>query len=228
MKGLFGFVKSVNDSKRPALDQQEHALQVFLRARRYDEDYTQEYVRAGFFVQLTTASFNYYMELLNTARQLAYDHSTRWEGGPARAMLEFHSKKLLEIRMFALTRKMLVLRTYTYLRDASKQGFYDNRMSEALWKQVTLTTGDPTDSGGDQRETPALQDRNGEPKQCSQCKNKRLHQLLRVKHLRSACPFKDVTPREAKNQARKALNLFDEDTDREGGIQEAIRRVQEA
>ena len=142
-------------------------------------------------------------------------------------MLEFHSKKLLEIRMFALTRKMLILRTYTYLRDASKQGFYDNRMHEALWKQVTQISGDPTDSGTE-REPSNPKDPSGEPKMCSLCKNKRLHQLLRVKHVRSSCPFRDTPPKEAKNHARKALNLYDGETDMEGGIQEAVRRVLES
>lgn len=206
------------------MDQQEHALQVFLRSRRYAEEYTQEYVRTGFLTQLTTSTFGYYSELLNTARQLAYDHTSTWEHGPAKAMLEFHAKKLLEIRMFALTRKMLILRTYTYMRDAAKQGFYDNRMNEALWKHALLT-GDPTEGGGDQRESPSAGEKNAEAKLCSQCKNKRLHQLMRVKHQRSACPFKDNTPKDAKSRARKAINIFDEDTDLEGGIQEAIRRA---
>lgn len=224
VKSLFSFAKSVSDARRPATDQQEHALQVFLRTRRYDEEYTRDYVRTGFLVQLTTASFGFYSELLNTARQLAYDHNAKWEQGPAKAMLDFHAKKLLEIRMFALTRKMLVLRTYTYLRDASKQGFYDNRMNEALWRHALLAS-DPTDSGGDQKESPAAPEKANDPKQCSQCKSKRLHQLLRVKHQRSSCPFKDSTPREAKTLARRALNILDEEGDMEGGIQKAIKRA---
>ena len=108
--------------------------------------------------------------------------------------------------------------------DASRQGFYDNRMNEALWRHALLAS-DPTDSGGDQKESPAVPERANDPKQCSQCKSKRLHQLLRVKHQRSSCPFKDNTPREAKNLARRALNILDEEGDREGGIQEAIKRA---
>ena len=168
VKTLFSFVKSVSGSKRPAADQQEHALQVFLRARRYSEEYILEYVRTGFLKHITMASFGFYSEMLNTARQLAYDHAVKRESGPAKAMLEFHSKKLLEIRMYALTRKMLILRRSTYLRDASRQGFYDNRMNEALWKQV-LVTGDIADNSGDQGEASENRGKDTESKNCSQC-----------------------------------------------------------
>lgn len=224
-KTLLGFVKSVADARRPAWEQQEHALQVFLRARRYDEEYIQEYVRSGPLAMLTNSSFGYYMEMLNTARQLVYDHPGNWGGGPAKALLEFHSKKLLEIRMFSLSRKMLILKTYTYLRDAAKQGFYDNRMNEALWRQILL--GEHGENRGEQtgNDGTPTKESTAEPKLCSQCKNKRLHLLLHVRHQRSVCPFRDQTPREAKSLARRAVTLVDEDPELEGGIQEAVKRV---
>jgi hypothetical protein len=55
------------------------------------------------------------MNLLSMVHQLAYDHQAYWEKGPAKAMVDFHTKWLLQIRQNALTRKALILQTYMYL-----------------------------------------------------------------------------------------------------------------
>jgi hypothetical protein len=85
----------------------------------YDDKAINEYVQNGFLPRLTGAIFRYYMGLLSMVRQLAYDHPAFWERGPAQAMLKFHSKRLLQIRQNALTRKALILQTYMYLQDVT-------------------------------------------------------------------------------------------------------------
>jgi hypothetical protein len=62
-------------------------------------------------------AFKNFFDLADAIHQLAYGHP-QWEGGSARAMLAFHSEKLMEIRQFAVSRKQLILQVYTYLRDS--------------------------------------------------------------------------------------------------------------
>jgi hypothetical protein len=129
IKSLFKFVKCVSKSFEPAFKQQENALQVFMLPRNYDDYAIDDYTQNGFLPRLTGASFWYYSSLLSNVRQLAYDHPAFWERGPAQAMLEFHSEQLLQIRQNSLTRKALILQTYTYLRDANAKGFYHKSMT---------------------------------------------------------------------------------------------------
>jgi hypothetical protein len=76
--------------------------------------------------------------MLSIIRQLAFDHPDFWDQKPAKAMLDFHSDKLLQIRQTSLTRKALILQMYTYLRDASSKGFYHKSMTESLWDHLLL------------------------------------------------------------------------------------------
>jgi hypothetical protein len=56
-------------------------------------------------------------------------------------MLDYHSIRLLQVRQHALSRKMLILETYVYLRDASAKSFYHESMTEQLWELMAdLTT----------------------------------------------------------------------------------------
>jgi hypothetical protein len=100
------------------------------------------------------------MNLLSMVRQLAYDHPAFWEKGPAKAMLDFHSERLLQVQQNALTRKALILQTYTYLRDANAKSFYHESMTESLWDRLAALTVNPGGGGGSSvtqgAETPAV------------------------------------------------------------------------
>ena len=94
---LFKFVKAVDKAKKPAFEQQENALQIFLMARRYDNDTIQEYIQYKPLQCFVEISFCNYGSLLSSIGQLAYNHPNPWETGTAKAMLDYHSKKLLKI-----------------------------------------------------------------------------------------------------------------------------------
>jgi hypothetical protein len=113
---MFKFVKAVGKAEGPGFEQQENAIQLFMLARHYDTSDVEDYCQNGFLPQLTRASFRYYYALLSHIWQLAYDHPNLWYKGPVKAMLDYHSDKLLQIRQHALTPKALILNTYAYLR----------------------------------------------------------------------------------------------------------------
>jgi hypothetical protein len=224
MEGLFKFVKCVSKSERPAFEQQENALQVFMLPRHYDEDTTNEYTQNGFLPRLTGASFRYYINLLSMVRQLAYDHPAFWERGPAKAMLDFHSEKLLQIRQNALTRKALVLQTYTYLRDANAKSFYHESMTESLWDRLaTLVnpgagedsgsragggTGTGGSVGGGSSGVVAV----AKPPRCSHCRSIKLHELKQVRPAKLCCPLKDLSSKKARDIAKKAIEAWGRDS----------------
>jgi hypothetical protein len=226
MESLFKFVKYVGKSERPAFEQQENALQVFMLPRNYDEDTTNEYTQNGFLPRLTRASFRYYMNLLSMVRQLAYDHPAFWEKGPAKAMLDFHSERLLQVRQNALTRKALILQTYTYLRDANAKSFYHESMTESLWDRLATLTVNPGGGGGSSvgqgTETPAIVGGGAaavtaKPR-CSHCRSAKLHELMRVRPAKLCCPVKDLSSKKAREVAKGAIEAWGRDPSIEGGF----------
>jgi hypothetical protein len=224
MEGLFKFVKYVGKSERPAFEQQENALQVFMLPRNYDEETTNEYTQNGFLPRLTGASFRYYINLLSMIRQLAYDHPAFWDKGPAKAMLDFHSDRLLQIRQNALTRKALVLQTYTYLRDANAKSFYHESMTESLWDRLATLTVNPgggEGGGGQGTGTPGAGGGGGgggaKPR-CSHCRSIRLHELMRVRPAKLCCPVKELSSKKAREVAKEAIESWNRDPTVEGGF----------
>jgi len=211
---LFRFVKSVAKSEESAFEQQENALQAFMLPRRYDEEVIDEFVQNGFLPRLTAASFRFYSNLLSTVRQLAYDHSAFWDKGPAKAMLDFHSGRLLTIRQNALTRKALILQTYTYLRDANSKSFYHESMTESLWDRlsdissVTGGGGSNRNNGSDDKGTGDGGGDGGGNKttKCSHCRSSKLHELMGVRPSRQLCPLKDMTPKKARDVTKHAID----------------------
>ena len=101
---LLEFVRKLRKSKKAAFTQEESLIQHYLYQRHYSSVFIREYVRSGLLGTITARSFKSFFDLSDAIRQLAYDHP-QWEGGPAKAMLAFHSERLLEIRQFAVSRK---------------------------------------------------------------------------------------------------------------------------
>jgi hypothetical protein len=141
-------------------------------------------------------SFKSFFDLADAIRQLAFDYG-QWEGGPAKAMLSFHSEKLMEIRQeFAVSKKQLILQIYTYLRDAQAKDFYHESMAGAIWERIgSLQMASPSQTG-----TGA----GGESK-CSWFSSKDLHKLFNVVGQRSLCPLKTLTDKSKAKEAAKSI-----------------------
>jgi hypothetical protein len=231
MESLFSFVKSVGKAEKPAFEQQENAIQVFMLQRHYDDAAITEYSQNEFLPRVTQASFCYYASMLSIIRQLAFDHPDFWDQGPAKAMLDFHSDKHLQIRQNSLTQKALILQTYTYLRDASSKGFYHESMTESLWDRLSLLSSvkgnekvgrgaggsggsggrgsvGTTNSGGNGGGTP----------RCSHCRSPKLHELAKVRPSKQVCPVKDFAAKKAKAIAKSAVEKWETEP-ADGGFQ---------
>jgi hypothetical protein len=190
---LFQFAKKLDKSKKPAFKQQGNLAQHYLFQRHYSESYVNDYLRNGLLPRLVQNTFVNFAKLANDMRQLAHGHPS-WESGPASAMLDHHSSKLMELRRFSITRKQLILQVYVYLRDAQSKDFYHEFMAEALWTRMG-TLSSPQKGKGPGTE--------GVTTKCGQCGTKALHQLLDKPGQKNFCPFKEFESQAKAKEAAK-------------------------
>jgi hypothetical protein len=134
---LFKLIEAVDDSSVPAFDQQDCKIRSFMYRRHYDTNQITNYLEHGLLPTITRCTYEYFLGLLNKIRQLFYTHHHLWEGGPAKAMLDFHSKGLAKARSFSSDYQTFILKVYVYLREASEKGVYHASMAESLWSRVS-------------------------------------------------------------------------------------------
>jgi hypothetical protein len=211
---LFSFVKAVGKDKEAAFKKQSSAIRMLMYRRHYSKDAISEYLQNGLLPRISRESFRCYFSLLQAVRQLTYDHSI-WEGGPGKAMLDYHSIRLLQVRRHALSRKMLILETYVYLRDAEAKSFYHESMTENLWEMMAeLTTQQAamieSSLGGDVETSPAKEG----TARCSHCRNASLHKLLGIQPTKMVCYFIDLAQAKARKAAGEAVAEFKENPEK--------------
>jgi hypothetical protein len=142
---LFEFVCKLGKSKKAAFRQEGNIIQHYLYQHHYFGKYIREYICSSCLGIISTQSFKSFFELGDAIHQLASDHPN-WVGGPVKAMLSFHSDKLMEICQFAVSRKQLILQVYTYLGDEQAKEFYLELMAGATWEWIRDLSG-PSPSG---------------------------------------------------------------------------------
>jgi hypothetical protein len=204
---LFRFVKAVTKDQGAAFEKQNGAMEMLMLRRRYTDRDVEDYSRNGLLPRLMEESYQNYFNLLGAVRQLAFDHDL-WDGGPAKAMLDYHSSKLLQIRRHALSRKMLVLKTYVYLRDAGAKSFYHESMTETLWDRITqLTTQDhgSRDDAGPRTESGGSASASRSSSRCGHCRSVSVHKTLNLEPFKKTCFFKDLTQAIARKAASEAV-----------------------
>ena len=110
-----------------------------------------------------------------------------------------------------MSRKMLVLRTYVYLRDADAKGFYHETMTKNLWNrmaQLTLQAGMPGPSGGEPAPIiPAVPKKVEGAPRCSHCRNSTVHNLLGIKPIKTVRVFLTLPQVYARKAASESLSL---------------------
>ena len=202
---LFSFVKAVGKDREAAFKKQSSAIRILMYRRHYSTDSINEYLQNGLLPTISRESYRCYFSLLQTVRQLTYDHRI-WQGGPGKAMLDYHSIRLLQVRRHALSRKLLILETYVYLRDAEAKSFYHESMTENLWERMSdLTTQQAimfeSNKGGDADHIPTKE---GIPR-CSHCRSAPLHKLLGLQPTKTSCYYIDLSQAGARKAASEVV-----------------------
>jgi hypothetical protein len=129
------FMKKLRKSRKSAFKQQDNLIEHFLYRRHYSSKYIRTYLQTSLLTKIANNSFQNFFDLVDAIRQLSID-LPQWEGGPAKAMLEYHASKLWDIRQYVISRKQLILQVYTYLRDAQAKEFHHEAMVGALWERL--------------------------------------------------------------------------------------------
>jgi hypothetical protein len=135
--------------------------------------YSQGYLQASLLSKIADSSFQNFFDLVDIIRQLSIDCPQR-EGGPAKVMLlDYHARKLWDIRQYMISPKQLILQVYTYLCDSQSKEFYHKAMAAALWEHLgdlaSANFSPGTNGTGDGSET-----------RCRHCTSKELHCLANV------------------------------------------------
>jgi hypothetical protein len=103
---------------------------------------------------------------------LTYDSSLHWDDGLAKAMINHHSNKLTEIRMFASDWHDCLLGNYVYLQDARHKTFFAESMTRALWRQQRTIGSDTVGVHEDESDT---EESSSAGPWCSHCRRHSLH-----------------------------------------------------
>ena len=83
-------------------------------------------------------------------------------------MLEHLSSKLFEVRVNTLSRRNLILYTYSYLHYALSKGFYHESLMAAIWNKLVQLSA-----------TKEHPEPDSTPKKCNWCKNGAFYTLMR-------------------------------------------------
>jgi hypothetical protein len=96
--------------------------------------------------------------------------------------IKYHARQLQQIRMYATRRSALILRAYTYLRDAKKDDFTNMKLVGAITLKLQELTRSLTDQGSADMSHNKVKDW-----ACTHCHSE-IHEGGA-----GACPLKDVT-----------------------------------
>ena len=188
-------VKNVIKAWEAAEKAQHARWRSFLYQRRYPKKFVDEYLRLGLLPRLIKRTYDNFLRLLTTARELlqSTDGSTiAWKESRGEALIKYHGGKLKDLRSFSPNYRTFILSVYVYLRDAAtKTEFRHPSMMDPIWDEIanlkakldTRVLEEPPPSGNTES-------------RCGWCHRKGLHQ-----EGKGHCPGKDITAA----QARKLL-----------------------
>jgi hypothetical protein len=109
-------------------------------------DAVELYVASGLLPRITQRLLVLYYELYLHFQKLI-THNPEPEHFKTFTMLhvEYHAKQLRQIRLYAVQRSQMIIRSYTYLRDAKAKGFTDIRLIGQVTQKLQDLTRQLTD-----------------------------------------------------------------------------------
>jgi hypothetical protein len=201
-----GHIKSADDLKKmsknvrkafdTAWEAQLERWSAFMFERRYSKLYVEEYLRYGLLPRIIRDTYDTYLGLLTTARELLYSDETavKWKGSRAEALIQYHGEKIRQGRSYASGYRRYVLWVYCYLRDAaSKKEYRNETLLDPLWDRVHELQQKVDEPGSGNA---GVNGAAAPTKRCGWCHLTGIHTGGKT-----LCPAKDLTS----SQARKLL-----------------------
>jgi hypothetical protein len=207
-------IKEVNKSKKDVFENQFFLLQDYMIKRGYRSGDVDRYLQVGLLPRIIRDTYTYYVALLTTVRELLYGHDQSWKKGNAGTLLAFHSSKLQWIRKTSRSKRFLILRTYTYLRDSEAKNFMDMSMTESLWNEVHSIREGLAAQVASMIELKLTQSnaktdaKQASQKACTHCGSIALHQHNTVGLSEDDCPLATYTATKAQALRQKILQEY--------------------
>ena len=174
-------INDIVEAQDAVFNSQSQRIKKFLNARGYSFEQIQAYLASGLFPFLILKTYTAYLGLLNSIHQEGYVNVRHWQGGLANAMLQHHSKKLMQVQLHAADFKSCVIGTYIHLRDSSAKKFFAEAMTRTLWRESsTLSANAPP--------FPATGAATGNRSTCIHCRGVGVHTGVTRNH----CILKEV------------------------------------
>ena len=117
-------------------------------------------------------------------------------------MIKHHSRKLADIRNYAVDYRLYLLEVYVYFREGRKEKFQNPSIQEALWRSPPPQIMEAVEERHDGTNS------TGRNTGCAHCKSKALHESMGVGLGQSNCPLKDVPRNQARQMVGDLLGHF--------------------
>lgn len=184
---------SIESNRDKILGQVVAGLKSVLISANYHPDHAQQYAHQSGFLRISAGALSAYqglhVHLICTAAKYGFDY--------AKTELEYHARKLLEIRSLGITRLQVVVQSYIYLRNIQRSGWQTTGLQVRrinLLQRATLTTA----GNNAEAPTPSPTPTNAQSF-CNHCRTS-LHAGNR-----SQCPFKEDSKSVAQEKGRATL-----------------------
>jgi beta-glucosidase-like glycosyl hydrolase len=203
MDDIFDAAEEIGSQADKVMTSFEAGIQEILYAQGWVKDDVDLYVASGLLPRITQRLLSLYYELyLHFQKLIAHNPEPEHFKEFTMLHVEYHAKQLRHIRLYAVRRSQMLLRSYTYLRDAKAKGFTDIR----LIGQVTQKLQDMT-KHFTELQTVIERPTSKTPREwaCAHC-----HSELHTGGM-AACPLSDFKAKVARRVAKEAAKTIKED-----------------
>jgi hypothetical protein len=183
----------------------EAGIQEILYAQGWAKDDVDLYVASSLLPRITQRLLALCYELyLHFQKLIAHNPDPEHFKAFTMLHVEFHAKQLRQIRLYAVRRSQMILRSYTYLRDAKAKGFTDIRLVGQVTQKLQDMTRQLTDLQSNIERPPP---RPSKEWSCAHC-----HSELHTGGM-AACPLNDFKAKVARRVAKEVAKTAKEDPD---------------
>jgi hypothetical protein len=205
MDDVFDAAEEIGSQSDKIMTSFEAGIQEILYAQGWSKDDVDLYVVSGLLPRITQRLLALYYELyLHFQKLIAHNPDPEHFKAFTMLHVEFHAKQRRQIRLYAVRRSQMILRSYTYLRDARAKGFTDIRLVGQVTQKLQDMTRQLTDLQS-HIERPSL--RASKEWSCAHC-----HSELHTGGM-AACPLNDFKAKVARRVAKEAAKTFKDDPD---------------
>jgi hypothetical protein len=205
MDDIFDAAEEIGSQSDKVMTSFEASIQEIIYAQGWSKDDVDLYVASGLLPRITQRLLSLYYELyLHFQKLIAHNPEPEHFKMYTMLHVEYHARQLRHIRMYAVRRSQMILRSYTYLLDAKAKGFTDIRLVGQVTQKLQNMTRQLTDI---QSHMDSSAPKPSKEWACAHCHDS---ELLHTGGM-AACPLTDFKAKVARRLAKEAVKTIKED-----------------